>query len=76
VDGRGKGWEEGGKGRGKGREGELEGRGKVGTCSKVLGGIDAPGWPYDKTYDTQSFVGHENYDDPRLNMSHSGCVLV
>ena len=23
-------------------------------------------WPYDKTYDTQSFMGHGNYDDPRL----------
>ena len=33
-------------------------------------------WPYDKTYDTQSFVGHGNYDDPRLKMSHSGCTLV
>jgi len=33
-DWRGKGWEEGGKG--KVREGEG------GTCSKVLGGIDAP----------------------------------
>jgi len=34
-----RGWrKEGRKGKGKGREGE----GKGGTCSKVLGGIDAP----------------------------------
>jgi len=32
---------EGRMGRGKGREGE--GKGGRGTCSKVLGGIDAPG---------------------------------
>jgi len=30
---------------------------------------DSCSWPYDKTYDTQSFVGHGNYDDPRLKMS-------
>jgi len=42
-DGRGKGWEEGGKeGEGKGKGERREGRGKGGTCSKVLGGIDAP----------------------------------
>ena len=23
-------------------------------------------WTYDKTYETQSFVGHGNYDDPRI----------
>ena len=33
-------------------------------------------WPYDKTDDTQSFVGHGNYDDPRLKMSHWCCALV
>ena len=37
---------------------------------------DSCSWPYDKTYDTQSFVGHENYVDPRLKMSHSGCAFV
>jgi len=31
---------------------------------------------HDKTYDTQSFVGHGNYDDPRLKMSHEGKALV
>ena len=32
------------EGRGKGEEGEGEGKGEGGTCSKVLGGIDAPGY--------------------------------
>jgi len=43
-EGRGKGWEEGGKeGEGKRKGGRREGRGEGGrTCSKVLGGIDAP----------------------------------
>jgi len=37
-----KGFEEGGKeGEGKGKEGRKR-RGRGGTCSKVLGGIDAP----------------------------------
>ena len=31
---------------------------------------------HDKTYDTQSFVGYGNYDDPRLKMSHEGEALV
>jgi len=43
-DGREKGLEEGGKKwEGKGREGERKRGRRGGTCSKVLGGIDAPG---------------------------------
>jgi len=36
---------------------------------------DSCSWPYDKTYDTQSFVRYGNYYDTRLKMSHSDCAL-
>jgi len=41
MEGEGDGRKKGRKGRGKGREEEGKG-GEGGTCSKVLGGIDAP----------------------------------
>jgi len=40
--GEGRDWRKEGRKGGKGREGEGKGGGR-GTCSKVLGGIDAPG---------------------------------
>jgi len=48
------------------REGEREGRekgreGEGGTCSKVLGGIDAPGLCNDNEYPAQFVIFNTNF---------------